>query len=493
LTPFFGALGIIFFYLWIKRLFNRRIGLVSALLLAVFPVYAYYSVRSMFHNVLFVVLGLIGFYFLTVALDRAYSYSQRPSFSQWRVPSKVLRGWLFIFISGLFFGAAIMTRSSELLWLGPILLLILLFYGRRIGLTRMVVFISGIILAMLPAFYYNQILYDSPFYGGYGQMNQSISTISQAGTDLVKQTLNVKAPVAVVPAASSTVAAVVPVPAYRQIFSRIFKTIFYFGFDTAQSRMAFSHYVTQMFPWLVWLSILGLACLTALNLPRPKKKYLVYVLSWLVLSVILVTYYGSWKFTDNPYIGHYTIGNSYTRYWLPLYLLGLPLVALALEFGAHLLLIIWRRCRYYQALVRGVVAVAVIIIASISVNYILFGSEEGLIELYYNTQSDKRLGQLVLSLTPPEAIVMTQYHDKVLFPERRIVMGRIAEEGYYPFINKLLDYYPVYYFNFAYTPQTEDYLNHGRLAKSGLHLDLIRKTGGGFALYRITKLEKDHE
>jgi len=475
LTPFFGALGIIFFYLLIKRLFSPRIALMSSALLAVFPVYLYYSIRSLFHNVLFLVLLIIGFYFLAVALDRSYSYAAKLKFISWKLPQNILWGWLFIFLAGLFIGLAVITRSSELLWLAPILLIILLFYGRRVGWSRILIFISGLTLGMLPAFYFNQILYQSPFYGGYGQMNQSLSTITQASADLVKTTVTAQ------------------LSSYHEILGQIFHTIFYFGFDIKQSGEMFLHYVVEMFPWLVWLSSFGLISLAVLNFSKPKKKYLVYILIWLTLSVILVLYYGSWKFTDNPDPNSYTIGNSYTRYWLPMYLLALPLAALAIEFGLKMFFFIFRKRSYYKTLVAGGAAVIIFIIASSSVNFLLFGSEEGLINLYYNTRNDRRLGDLVLSLTPPEAIIMTEYHDKVLFPERQVMMGRIAEEPYYPYVKKLLGYYPVYYFNFIYSPETTDYLNKGRLAKNGLHLELVAKTGNRFALYKITKIKNQDD
>jgi len=63
LTPFFGALGIIFFYLLIKKIFNKRNALISVFLMATFPPFVYYTARSMFHNVLFVVFCIIGLYF----------------------------------------------------------------------------------------------------------------------------------------------------------------------------------------------------------------------------------------------------------------------------------------------------------------------------------------------------------------------------------------------------------------------------------------------
>ena len=472
LTPFFGALGIIFFYLLVKRLFSSRIALMSAVLLAVFPVYLYYSVRSMFHNVLFLVLLIIGFYFLVRTLDKTYSYIIKPKIISWRLPKNVLVGWLLTFLAGLFIGLAVITRSSELLWLAPILGLIILFYGRRLGPSRLLILVAGIGLGMLPAFYYNQILYQSPFNGGYGEMNRSIADISSAGSELIHNSI----------ASQLT--------AYQDLFTRIFKNVFFFGFHVGQSREMFQHYVVDMFPWLTWLSVLGLIGLIILNCGKPRKKYLVYVLVWVILSVILVLYYGSWRFTDNPNAASYTIGNSYTRYWLPMYLMAIPLVALAIELGLKALFFLFRKHHSYKALVAGGATVAVFVIAIISANFLLFGSEEGLFNLYYNTREDKRLGEIVFNLTAPNSIIVTQYHDKVLFPERRVMMGKMDEEQYYPYVAKLLNHYPVYYFNFSYTPEAVTYLNNGRLAKYNIKMELVKKTGGRFALYKLSKTTK---
>ena len=474
LTPFFGALGIIFFYLMIKRLFNRRIALMSAVLLATFPVYLYYSVRSMFHNVLFLVLLIFGFYFLILALDKKYSYIIRPKLISWKIPKNVLLGWLFVFLSGLFMGSAVLTRASELLWLAPVLGSIVLFYGRRLGSSRLLIFASGIGLGLLPAFYFNQVLYQSPFYGGYGEMNRSLVDISQAGSALVKSTVSAQ------------------LSAYQEIFIRIFKNVFFFGFHIGQSWEMFRHYVVDMFPWLTALAGLGTLGLFILNFSKPRKKYIVYILTWVILSVILVLYYGSWRFTDNPNAASFTIGNSYTRYWLPLYLMAIPLAALAIELWFKAIMYLFRKHHSYRTLVSSGAAVVIFFIAVYSLNFLVFGSEEGLINLYYNTRTDAKLGQMVFAATPPEAIIVTRYHDKVLFPERKVLIGVMDEEKYYPFVAKLLKYYPMYYYNFSYTPAAVEYLNNGRLAKYDLRMDLVEKTGGRFALYKISKsIKKD--
>ena len=63
LTPFFAGIGIIFYFLLIKKIFNKKNALISAFILACFPVYIFYTARSMFHNVIFVVFLIIAIYF----------------------------------------------------------------------------------------------------------------------------------------------------------------------------------------------------------------------------------------------------------------------------------------------------------------------------------------------------------------------------------------------------------------------------------------------
>lgn len=475
LTPFFGALGIIFFYFLIRRLFSARIALISAALLAFFPVYFYYSVRSMFHNVLFLVLLIIGFYFIVKSLDKKYLHQEKLKILSFYLPKNVLSGWFFIFVGGFFVGLAIITRSSELLWLLPILTILVLFYVRRLGVSRILLFLSGIWLGILPALYYNQILYQSPFYGGYGEMNRTLTDISLASSEMIKSTF------------SSQIAS------YQESINKIFNNIFFFGFHPGQSREMFGHYVITMFPWLTYLTGAGLLGLLIFNITKPKKKYFIYLLIWFILSIVLVLYYGSWRFTDNPNVGSHTIGNSYTRYWLPMYLMAIPLAALAIELFLKILFFVFRKTRAHRTLVSGGATVIVFLISLYSLNFLLFGSEEGIINLYYNTREDKRLGGIILENTPSESIIMTQYHDKVLFPERRIIMGRLEEEQYYPYLNKLLSYYPVYYFNFKYDEATVDYLNNGRLFKNGLKMDLVKKASSQFSLYKISKIENKDE
>ncbi len=478
LTPFFAALGIIIFYLLVSRIFkNRRVGLLSAFLLASFPVYIYYTVRSMFHNVLFIVLLLFGAYLFTLALggkrEESIWQSFKSKFFSFKIGWKRVLRILAAFISGLFAGLAIITRTSELLWLMPSFVIIWLFYARRFGFIKLLMFFAGLFIALLPVAYWNNILYDSSFRGGYNEMNRSLAEIGTAGGEVVKLTFQGQ------------------IDKYRDFFQMLTHNIFYFGFNPTQSLTMFRHYVLEMFLLLVFLGVLGFLLLLVQNLRKFQKKYLLYILVWVILSTILIFYYGSWKFNDNPDPTRFTIGNSYTRYWLPMYLMLLPLVALAIERVTRAIFYINEQSkgRIRKILAGGLQAIAILGISYTGIMFVLFGSEEGLSYLYYTNIAERINAEKVFTLTSPDSIIITQYYDKFFFPERRIIMGKLPNDEILTAAAKLVKYYSVYYYNFYLNDKDVTYLNERKFLPYNLEMSLIKKINPKFGLYKLsTKL-----
>jgi len=176
LTPLFGAIGLAFFYLLIKRIFGRSNALISTMLAAIFPVYIYYSARSMFHNVLFLVALIAGLYFASRMSEKnieVTNYFKRH-----------YKGWIFSLVAGLLVGLALITRTSELLWLGPLLIFLWLFNIKRLGVVRPFLFLYGIFMVFLPIIYWNDVLYGSFFSSGYPELNNSLFSLSQNGASL---------------------------------------------------------------------------------------------------------------------------------------------------------------------------------------------------------------------------------------------------------------------------------------------------------------------
>lgn len=474
LTPFFAALGIIFFYLLISRVFNdKRVGLLSAFLLSSFPVYIYYTVRSMFHNVLFIVFLIIGIYFFTLALGQKKTIKVwqeiKTKFFSVKFERERALQIIAALVSGIFVGLALITRTSEAIWLLPVLGIVWIFYLRRYGFIKLLVFLAGLIMAFTPVIYWNTILYQNSFRGGYNEMNRSIEEISSASTEVLSSTWQGK------------------LEQYNAYYRVVKDNVFYFGFKKEQSIAMFNRYVVDMFPVLVYLGLFGLLLLIAHNIRHFEKKYLVYVFTWTVLGLILVFYYGSWKFNDNPNPDSFTIGNSYTRYWLPIYLMLLPLVSYAIVNITRALFSVSRRIpeKIKNISSTGLQAAVIIVIASIGISFVLYGSEEGLAYLYHNNLAERKNAEMVFSLTEPESIIITQYYDKFFFPERRIIMGKLPNDEILTAAQKLVEYYPVYYYNFFLNDKDVKYLNERKFSFYNLEMELVKKVNSKFGLYKL--------
>jgi len=474
LTPFFGALGIIFFFLLINKIFNQKIALISAFLLTIFPPYFYYSARSMFHNVLFMVLLIIGLYFIS-CLTKKYE------------GKKQYLNLLFAFTAGVFIGLTIITRTSEIIWLLPGLFLVWLFYLRQVGIAKLILFLAGIFLAILPVLYYNQILYSGIFNSGYTEANIAVSNITQATTNITQNAPQGR------------------LLALKEQFLTIKRNVFYFGFNLAFAKKMFINYTVKMFNWLFWPAILGLI-IFFVNFKKIKKSQLSLVASWALVSAILIIYYGSWKFNDNPDPSKFTIGNSYTRYWLPVYLGLMPfasyfLLKLARVFfpfvdsdSKHLLPFAW--AKKHLALPRviflraGFVALTLALVFSWASAFTLYGSEEG---LFYSAET-MRLARdeknLIQKNTEDNAVIITFYADKILFPERRVIIGNLNDQNMNAIYAKLANQVPLYYYHFSLKPADVEYLNNTKFKDLNIQLKLVSKITKSFSLYKFEKTKK---
>lgn len=468
LTPFFASLALVFYYLLIRRFFGKKNALVSFLLLFSFPVLLYYSARSMFHNVLFLSFLIIALYFLSSLFERGVSSPKKHKEEYIKRLFKV--DFLFAALSGLFFGLAIAVRSSEVIWLFLAALPFVVFKYRKLSFFRLSVFLSFFVLALIPVFYHNQILYDSPFYGGYLEMNRSIEEIGQAGGGIVR---------------SFFLGSFNDV---KILSKSIFNTVFYFGFFPRQSLEMFDRYFIKMFWYLFWPSIFGLFYLF-IKERKKIKKLTPYIFSWLIASAFLILYYGSWKFVDNPDPSRFTIGNSYTRYWLPIYIGFLPLVSyFVLNIGNIFSFLKNKKIYLYSKNLASLIVLSSLIF--LSFNFVYKGSEEGLRHYFNKLDVAKQEVKAVIELTESNSVIITEYHDKFLFPERKVIVGLFNDnnmnENYYKLVNHL----PVYYYNFSFPEKDLNYLNDRRLREFGLQIYLVKDINETFSLYRLTKIEK---
>lgn len=488
LTPIFAAIGIIYFYLLVKLLFGKTNAYLSAFLLAFLPPYLYYSARSMFHNVLFVVLLIIALYYMMLACGAGKKRTKIAKnksgqlfinfFNKTSYKYEV-KNWIYSALGGIFLGLVIITRSSEIIWLGPALFLLWLLNIRRVGITKLVLIIVFAFTAMLPALYHNEILYGSMFMGGYSEMNQSIAALSSAGNELIESTGD---------GISFN---------YKNFLVTLRDNIFHFGFHPKNSlRMGIAYFV-KMFWWIFWPALLGFLT-WAVRWKQQKFRHWVYLLVLGLISGLLLVYYGSWEFHDNPDPNQITIGNSYTRYWLPIYIGSLPFVSyfiIRLTSAIKSFAVKFLKMKYNKKFLSfglsrmiflaGLRSAAIVLIAYISIGFVVFGSAEGLLFAAGRQAEAKQEWAKLIQLTESNSTVITRYHDKLLFPERKVIVGLFDDKNMIDEYANLTKMLPVYYYNFDLPEKDIEYLNGRRLAEARLGIEEVAKVNETFTLYRL--------
>jgi 4-amino-4-deoxy-L-arabinose transferase-like glycosyltransferase len=453
ITPFLAGLGLIFYYLLIKKLFNKNNAFISTLLLATFPVYIYYSARSMFHNIPFVVFLIIGFYLLILSNEKTESTTT----------SQKCKLWFYALLAGFACGISFTMRTSELLWLVPAMGLAWLFNLKRFGLMKPILFGFGVFFAMLPIFYFNDILFGSMFASGYQNLNSSVSTIVSGSGKVVAS------------------AALIDFDQAKTFLKQVYHSFFFFGFKPALSWNMFNLYLIKMFPWLWALGVAGLIIFCFKFWRRPKSD-LVYLLFFITSAVILVLYYGSWKIMDNTSLNAATIGNSYTRYWLPIYLMFLPFVSLALIRLPKIFI--------FPPVAKGARWGFILLIAVAGLTFVLIGSEEGLMPTLKRQQASKQELQQLLKSTEANSVIITRYGDKLLFPERRVVVDIFNNQTINPEYTRVVKKFPVYYYNFTFSQDKLNELNNNDLKNLGLVLIPKNQFAENITLYSLKPLTK---
>ncbi len=115
----------------------------------------------------------------------------------------------------------------------------------------------------------------------------------------------------------------------------------------------------------------------------------------------------------------------------------------------------------------------------------MFGSDEGLIYLAQRQKNAKIEWSKILGSTESNSVIITQYHDKLLFPERKVIVGLFDDPNMineYASISKLI---PTYYYNFTFSNNDLNYLNARRLFNAGLNIQPVKMITKDFTLYKL--------
>lgn len=426
LTPFFALAAVLFFYGIIKNIFDRRIALWSSFLLLVHPAFWYYASRGFFPNILFISFLLAGFYFL--------------------VGHKKSKAWVLNYLdyilAGLFFGLALTVRLSEIIWVSAAFLLLFLIYRKNIKWYELIIFIFSAGVAFVPVFLYNRTIYGDPLTTAYNLGGESAA----AGE-----------------AAWHVSAA---------------KFIFPFGLEIKNVLNNFSTYFVGMFWWFaIPASLTVILFIKRIIFGKVEKKILIYLSISGFISLFLFLYYGSWFFYDNP-AKEASVGTSYVRYWLPIYILSLPLVAFTLVKLVDFI-------RPLKAKIFAGVLCLIFILFGVKLTF--FDKNDGLAYVYKNVHDYAAIAKSVDLLIPSEAVIIVDRGDKIFFPEHRVV-SPLREESTYAAIPKLAKNLPLYYYGLPLVEKEMDYLYGGGINREEIKIIEI-KNFGAETLYQLKYLK----
>ena len=416
LTPLVAALVLLGLWWLYRGVFGASAAAVAVVLVAAFPGWWTYAARSMFHNVLFVSL-------LAAAVVLWWRWLARA----------VSPPWLGV-AAAVVTALALWVRPSESVWVLPALAAIIATIPqqrpRRDWWWVAMAFVVTAVLLLAVSWW----THGNPLGSGYALPGASVAAAPAQGT------------------------AAVLLP---------------FGFHPRRAFNRLVDYTLGLFPWLLWPALVG--WLLSLGrwhvLPRVQRRYLVLTTA---IGAYLALYYGSWQFSDHLDPTAVTLGTSYIRYWLPLYLLALPYAALSAQLALQ---------RWGQRSRRGALALLVALATVTSAQVTLRGGDESL------TAVAARIGEYydqraaVLRRVEPNAVVVTERHDKVFFPTLAVVSD-VRSPARLAALARLATRRPLYYYTWLAPHDVARVAE--RFTLVGLELGEGERIGSAETLYPLT-------
>lgn len=430
-TPIFALLAAFAWYAIWSKIFDRQIGLFSALLLLVTPAWWYWTSRPFMPSVLFVSFLIFTIYFLV----------NRPWFKKFST-----NPWSDFLLAGLTLGGALWIRTSEIFWLGPVLFFVWLVGRKKITWSAVISFVIGLVVIILPLFFVNKAMYGNYFVTGYTITSPNIVTFSAP----VVVDENIDQPWYMT--ARDSISAYLPFGLHpRAVWHNVW------------------NYGLLMFWWLIIPAIIGVIILWSRRQLRSR-----HAAALLGATAILGIIYGSSAIHDNPDLSAITIGNSYSRYWLPLFVAITPLAALALvEFG--------------NKTKKFISVICFLIILGFSVDIVFFSTDDALWPTRVRLAEAQTIRDAVLNLTENNAVIVTERGDKLFFPGR-VIRYALRDESTYALLPQIIEVAPLYYYGLTLPSTDLDYLNNDKLKGLGLRIDLLQ-TFQAESLYRVSLSE----
>jgi 4-amino-4-deoxy-L-arabinose transferase-like glycosyltransferase len=433
LTPLLSLLGVFLFFKVIDSIFNKNTALFASLCLLFNPIYWYLAGKSMMHNNLFVFFIILGLWLLIKAL------------SEDRFKT------IFFSLSAIVFGVSIWTRTSEIIWVGILLLIFYIVNKKMIQGKYFFLFLSIFCIMIGALFAINYSIYSSLFRTGYssleGQANNSIIAL------------------------------------FQQI-------LLPFGFSLKNIGFHIWEFFIKYLWFLTLPGIWGIILFSKIKKTSLQKSYL---LSTILISIYLLIYYGSywpWGQYGQPSEPEVLIGSPHLRYWLPILVLSLPFIYIFIEK------VLPKLFSYIKE--KKVILVSLIIFFSILISFsthqVFYSPKEGYVKIKNDIEDfSPRLEKVSELIEPDSIIIVPAWADRVFYPEYDVIHSLgdklIYQNNIYDEVKKLAELRPVYYYS-ANSDQDITSLNNTEFIPRNLVLVEVLPIFKGEKLYKLSTYEQ---
>jgi hypothetical protein len=438
MTPVVAALAVLAWGMLVAARFGRRTGAVAAALVAFHPAWWYVAARTMLPNALFMSL-LVGAAWLFIAAPIRKAIASRPE------PLPLLRR-ADAALAGILLGLALAVRMSEAYWLAAGGLAAALALRGRLPWGRIALAAAFCALTLAPFLALNAALYGGPLATGYAASPTEV-------------------PVAEVPGGMGA-----------RLIGPLGPVLFPLGFAP---RTAFGHFAAYGLAFFPWWSAAALAA-SAFALARARGKALSDAAKAAAAfaaagGAYLILFYGSWTFRDNPDPSAVTIGASYIRYWLPVFIASTVPVAWALSRAVE---------RRKPRMAAAALAVVLAAYAAASGSAVFRAPQEGLLAVRATVIRDDARARAIIEATPERSLIVVDRADKILWPDRAVTYP-LRDERTYAALGDLKKFAELYYYGITLPESDLAYLNGEKLPPLGLGIEEALSFGDE-TLYRFT-------
>ncbi|OGL65611.1 hypothetical protein A3B21_03040 [Candidatus Uhrbacteria bacterium RIFCSPLOWO2_01_FULL_47_24] len=433
LGPFFSVIGVWCFYWLLRKVFDREIAFWSAVLAFVLPAYWYYSTLIMLPNIVFVSILIAGFALIVHSPGK-------DKFDIYR------------FALGInLIGIALTIRTVELPWIMLTLALLWVAHGSSRWFSHFIISTAAFAIAFVPILFFNKELYGEYVSVGYFTLGQTGNYISRLPREFNVGDL-------------------------PTLFTIIKALILPFGWDANTFLKIIARYV--VFANLAFASGAVLGVVTWFIKGRRTRSEKWFLGISLMISAWIALYYGNWHFGDQLVLKYNLIGSSYTRYFIPIFMLFLPWIGMLIS--------VMLKSKIPKIISRAILALALAAFGYHSYQTVYAARYDGLLSVKRDTESYYQLYETVSRIVDPNAILIVDRTDKIFFPKYDVVVF-LLDYTIFPRLKTMIGERPIYYIS-ALPDRDIDYINRVKFKELKLKFVSPQILDWQYRLFQLVKI-----